>query len=119
LAIAAAPLAAYVACGGAASESSGFRKSSASFSDDVLPIFRQHCVSCHGDSGGLSLESYREIMQGRGSDPVVVPGNPDRSDLVDAVESSRMPKLIGFHKKLSEAELQAIRLWIIQGARDN
>jgi hypothetical protein len=110
---------AHIACGGASSGSSGFSGNDASFSGDVLPILQEHCASCHGDSGGLSLESYQSVMYGRYNDPVVVPGNPDRSDLVDAVESGRMPKLVGFHKELSETELEAIRLWITQGARNN
>ncbi|MGH7163400.1 MAG: c-type cytochrome domain-containing protein, partial [Planctomycetota bacterium] len=47
------------------------------FSFDVLPVFQQDCIHCHGGAGGLNLESYEGLTAGGFSGPVVVPFDPD------------------------------------------
>jgi len=90
-----------------------------SFKDNVLPIFEQHCSKCHGDEKseeGLKLIRYRTVMGGSQNGPVIVPGDPDNSYLVELVVSGKMPKK---GDPLTPAEIDIIKAWITAGALDN
>ena len=89
-----------------------------SFESGVLPILKSNCVSCHGDKvriKDLNLGAYDLLMKGSESGPVVVPGKPDESLLMQMVSgaSPRMPMQAA---PLSAAELAALRNWIAAGA---
>ncbi len=82
------------------------------FEDQVLPILRARCFSCHGGtehSGGLSLETLEGILRGGKSGSAILPGRPADSLLLTMVVSGKMPS---GKPKLSEAEITAIRTWI-------
>src|SRR5262249_730179 len=90
--------------------------------DDVLPILRQSCTSCHGDDkqkGGLNLASFANMQQGGWSGAVVVPGDPDKSRLYLLMAHKDEPKMPPKADKLPEAQLNLLKLWIDQGAREN
>lgn len=90
-----------------------------SFKDNVLPIFEQHCAECHGDEkseDGLKLIRYRTVIGGSQNGPVIVPGDPDNSYLVELVVSGKMPKE---GDPLTPAEIDIIKAWITAGALDN
>jgi mono/diheme cytochrome c family protein len=91
-----------------------------SFKGTVLPILEDHCASCHGSKGDLSVESYDMLMKGGESGPSIVPGDPDNSFLIQTVEETKgpsMPPAI-FHS-LTADRIKAIRVWISEGAKDN
>ena len=98
-----------------------------SFSEDVLPIFKGRCVSCHQPGGagygksGLDLTSYAGLMKGTQFGPMVVPGDPDSSNLVQLLEWRASPELRMPHgkKQLSTCDRSAIWTWIFQGAKNN
>ena len=82
----------------------------------VLPIFEQHCAECHGDEEpeeGLKLTSYRSAINGSQNGPVIEPGDPDNSYLVELVVSGEMPKR---GERLSDSEIETIVAWIEAGA---
>ena len=83
-----------------------------SFSQDILPIFQEVAASCHGTSGGLSLETYEGVMN------VVVAGNPEESLLWKRLNGQAGP-IMPPSGKLSDDLLQLIYLWIQQGAKNN
>ena len=92
-----------------------------SYSHKVAPILALHCDNCHGDAGGLSTRSYRELMKGGNLGPVVVPGQPGRSLLVHFIdgrrgEAHRMP-LGG--RPLSTEQIAVISRWIAEGAHED
>lgn len=92
-----------------------------SFSREVAPIFALHCNGCHGDSGGFSTRSYREVMTGGNLGRVVVPGDPARSLLMHFLEGRRgaqhrMPK---DSRPLPDAQTDTIRRWIAGGAKND
>ena len=67
------------------------------FENKVRPIFANNCYECHTDqaSGGLRLDSKGAFDQGGGRGPLIVPGNPDKSLLIQAVRQTgtlKMPK---------------------------
>jgi hypothetical protein len=92
-----------------------------SFSRDVAPIMAMYCNTCHGESGGISTRSYRELMLGGDLGKVIVPGDPERSLLIHFLdgrrgENRRMPKA---SRPLSEAQIGLIRRWIAEGAKND
>lgn len=98
-----------------------------SFADDVMPIFRGRCVSCHTPGGqgveksGLDLTTYQGVMKGTKFGPMVVPGDADSSNLMRLLDWRASPELRMPHgkKKLSTCDRDAIRSWINEGAKDN
>ena len=54
----------------------------------IRPLLAEHCQKCHGASvqkSGLRLDSRAAILSGGLSGPAAVPGKPDESLLIDAV----------------------------------
>jgi mono/diheme cytochrome c family protein len=98
-----------------------------SFAEDVMPIFRGRCVGCHqpGDDGleksGLDLTSYEGVMRGTKHGPMVIPRDPDSSNLVWLLDWRASPEVRMPHgkKKLSTCDRNAIRAWIREGAKNN
>jgi hypothetical protein len=98
-----------------------------SYKEDVAPIFKGRCVSCHapGEQGyqasGLDLTTYAGLMKGTKFGPMVVPGDPEVSNLMRLLDWRASPELRMPHgkRKLSVCDRDAIRNWIRQGAKDN
>jgi mono/diheme cytochrome c family protein len=96
-----------------------------SFADDILPIFQESCVRCHGEvdesgfpytEAGLSLMTYEDVMNGSEFGSVVEPGNPDDSYLLTQVENGDMPDE---GDPLTPEQIALIREWIEAGAENN
>jgi hypothetical protein len=98
-----------------------------SYAEDIVPIMTGRCVSCHRPGGsaieasGLDLSTYQGLMKGTKFGPVIVPGNPEMSNLMWLLDWRASPQLRMAHgkKKLSSCDRDAIRAWIRQGAKDN
>lgn len=87
-----------------------------SFKADVQPIFQARCVNCHGGTAGLSLNSYRNVMHGGVHGPVIVPGNPAGSSLIQRVSNGAMP---ASGPRLTTAQIQTLVNWVAAGAPNN
>jgi mono/diheme cytochrome c family protein len=97
----------------------GAASGAVSFARDVQPIFEQVCVKCHGGDKieeGLVLNTYADVMQGSNNGPVVVPGDPANSLMVDLIKQGKMPKR---GPKLLPKQIQAIVAWVTAGASNN
>ena len=98
-----------------------------SYAEDIVPIFRGWCVSCHEPGGrgynasGLDLTTYEGLMKGTKFGPVVIPRDPDDSNLIVLIEGRASPEIrMPFgHKPLPSCLRQSIWTWIFQGAKDN
>ncbi len=88
------------------------------FENKVRPVLAEHCFSCHGpdkQKGGLRLDSAGSMRTGGDSGPVVVPGDPDHSRMIQAVRQEgelKMPP----KGKLTAAEVEALAAWVKLGA---
>ena len=60
---------------------------------DVQPIFNRKCVTCHGGSAGLWLDSYERVLIGSGNEPIIVPGNPEASELYQRITGRIQPAM--------------------------
>ena len=98
-----------------------------SFSEDILPLLKWKCSSCHQPGGegyeksGFDLTSYQGVMKGTKFGPMVLPGDPDKSNLMLLLDWRISPALRMPHgkKQLSICDRDAIRAWISDGAKDN
>ncbi len=96
-----------------------------SFNRDIRPILVEHCQGCHQPakpSGGLVLTSYDHLRKGGESEePGVVPGKPEESTLYTYVvaEEGEEPLMPKDAPPLTPAEVEKIRRWILQGAKDD
>lgn len=103
----------------AATDANTAAAATVSFNDNILPIFQNSCINCHGGDKiekGLSLRTYNDMMAGSENGVMVTPGNAAGSKLAELVANHKMPKR---GPKLSDAQVQLIIAWINQGAQDN
>jgi hypothetical protein len=91
---------------------------------DVLPILSAKCFACHGpDEEGrqadLRLDLEAEAKADRDSGRVIVPGNPDASQLLIRVTSRDADVVMppgDSHKPLTAGQIEILRRWIADGA---
>lgn len=127
LAGAVAAIGAVVVVAGAFSSSEVCAAEPTSFADDVFPIFKGRCISCHQPGGagyeksGLDLSTYEGVMKGTKIGKMVIPGDPDTSNLMWLLDWRASAELRMPHgkKKLSTCDRDAIRHWIGEGAKNN
>ena len=90
------------------------------FEANIRPLLLDRCVECHGGTkqeNGVRLDRRNDLLQGKASDvPLVVPGNPAESRIAKVLEHSKDDISMPPTKKLSDAEIAAVRKWIADGA---
>jgi len=101
----------------------GVERPPVDFARDVRPILQTHCWRCHGEQeqeSGLRLDSATSLAEGGNSGPAVIPGKAADSALIQAVTGakgvSRMPPP-DEAPRLSDAQIDALRRWIDDGAK--
>lgn len=92
------------------------------FEKQVRPLLVKRCYECHGGTkakGGLSLETAAGWKKGGETGPAIVPGKPDQSLLIDAINyrSMEMPPA-DKGGKLSADEIGILTAWVEMGAPD-
>ncbi|MCP4172603.1 MAG: DUF1553 domain-containing protein [Fuerstiella sp.] len=90
---------------------------------DVQPIVLLRCTTCHGarlKQGGVDLRTPAAMRQGGKHGPVIVPGDPGASLIMQRIESEACPPrellLKYFVKRPPAAEVEVLREWIAAGA---
>lgn len=96
------------------------------FSRDILPILSDRCFHCHGPDDShreadLRLDLEAAAKEDRDGYAVVVPGSLEKSELWQRIATDDddlvMPPLDSHRKPITEKEREAIRLWILNGAK--
>jgi hypothetical protein len=90
------------------------------FERKIRPLLSKHCYACHSAEakplhGGLRLETDKGVKQGGDSGPVLSPGKPDESLLIEAIRYKgdiQMPP----EGKLSDTEIAELVRWVREGA---
>ena len=109
-----------------------------SYQKDVNPILQANCLSCHDGQGegegveasGFSVQSYDDLMKGTRSGQMVVPGDSLSSSLYRLIDHQADPKIqmpphhdhavaSGRMNSLSGEQINTIKTWIDQGAKNN
>src|SRR4051812_6478547 len=87
------------------------------FEATIRPILAANCYDCHADQrmGGLRVDSRAALLKGGRSGPAIVPGDPDKSLLIQAVRQAgalKMPK----GGVLAPEEVAVLVDWVKAGA---
>lgn len=90
------------------------------FEKQVRPILVARCFECHGADtaeakGNLRLHTLAASQKGGDTGPAIVPGNPEKSLLIDAInygELYQMPP----RSKMPAAEIEILTNWVKEGA---
>lgn len=86
---------------------------------DIEPILTQRCMPCHSTQmrlGRLDISTYAALMAaGRGR--VVIPGNPDGSELIQYIKGVKKPQMPQGQPPMPSAETQMLMDWIAGGAK--
>jgi mono/diheme cytochrome c family protein len=100
-----------------------FPTSGVSYQYQVQPLFNQACnfSGCHGSDAPpnlVKLTSWGELMTSGAGAGVVVVGQPESSTLVLRIEGrgARMPPS---GLPLNQNQINGIRAWIAEGAKNN
>jgi len=99
-----------------------------SFSSDVKPILAANCLACHQEGGagyeasGFKMTTYTDLMKGTQYGPMILAGDAEGSNLVVLMEGRADPSISMPHGKMErvpQSDIDMIRRWIDQGAKDN
>ena len=97
--------------------------SNVSYSKYIQPVLTVKCINCHGVSetdGGVNLTSWANTTLNYN---VVSPGYPDNSSLVNVIEGSAgfppMPPLGSPYASLNTNQVNGVKTWIKEGAKNN
>jgi hypothetical protein len=89
------------------------------FETKIRPVLVESCLNCHGGkkvSNRLRLDSRESLLKGGEKGPAIVPGDPDRSLLVQAIRRTHAEIKMPPDKKLPEATVADFAMWVKNGA---
>jgi mono/diheme cytochrome c family protein len=84
----------------------------------VRPVLVKNCFACHTSArmGGLEMKSREALLEGGKDGPVIVPGEPEKSLLIQAIEQTHPRIKMPPGGKLKEEEIQDLVTWVKNGA---
>jgi hypothetical protein len=92
------------------------------FRRDILPLLSENCFLCHGpDSRTRKADLRLDIKEGalRATDPVIVPGKSEESELIRRVISDDPDEVMPPRKSgkaLKAHQVELLKRWIDEGA---
>ena len=91
------------------------------FRRDVQPLFREHCIVCHGPTqqmNGFRLDQRRYVMPNRlgANGAAVAPGNSAKSRLYLKLTGSQNGPQMPPAGSLPAEQIEIVKAWIDQGA---
>lgn len=89
-----------------------------SFSRDIAPWFTNLCLNCHNSrrrSGGLSVETFFDIMRGGESGEVVIPGDMENSRLFRLVGGKELPRMPQGQARITRKNYDDLVKWFEEG----
>ena len=92
------------------------------FLSKIEPLLKQRCYECHSHAGkikgGLVLDSRSGWQAGGDSGPAVVPGDVDKSRIIEAVRYSNPDMEMPPKAKLPQSEIALLEEWVKRGVPD-
>lgn len=93
------------------------------YDEHIKPIFRQHCLKCHGDDkqkADLNLQNYESTMRGGSGGEAIAAGRSSQSLLFDIItdpdDDARMPPN---KPPIPQDQIDVIQKWIDTGVRQS
>ncbi len=91
------------------------------FEKQVRPLLIEHCYECHAageKNGGLLLDSRDAVLRGGDTGPALVPGQPDKSLLIEAIGYKNHDLQMPPSKPLNPGQVAILVDWVKRGAPD-
>ena len=92
------------------------------FEKQVRPVLASRCYECHSAAkktkGGLALDTKEATLKGGESGVVLVPGDPEKSKLIEAVRYKNQDLQMPPKSIMPEAEIKVLEEWVKLGAPD-
>ncbi len=93
------------------------------FESKVRPVLVEHCYECHSAmakklKGGLMLDSRAGIIKGGDNGPVILPGQPESSLLIQSVRHADPDLAMPPKKKIPDIAIADLEAWVRMGAPD-
>src|SRR5438093_3086833 len=91
------------------------------FEKKIRPVLAERCYPCHSAgspmlSGRLRLDSQEELLKGGAGGPVIVPGDPDKSRLIQAIRYRDKELHMPPKGRLEEQQIVDFESWVRMGA---
>ena len=90
------------------------------FEKKIRPLLADNCYNCHSANtnshGGLRVDDRNGLIVGGGRGPAVVPGQPEKSLLLQAVRHTHKDVKMPPKKHLSDEQIGDLTRWIKEGA---
>ncbi len=93
------------------------------FERRIRPVLVEHCYECHSAGakklkGGLVLDSRAGVIRGGDTGPIVMPGEPDASLLIQAIRHTDPNLTMPPDAKLPAETVADFEKWVRMGAPD-
>ncbi len=102
---------------------SSARAETLNYEEHIKPIFRQHCLKCHGDDkqkADLNLQNYGAALKGGSGGDTLIAGRSSQSILFQSItdpdEDARMPPN---KPQIPKDQIEMIQQWIDSGLRES
>lgn len=97
------------------------KKQEIELNTEVRAILAHNCYKCHGSEkvkGDLRLDGKHVAFKGGENGPVIVPGNPQESEIFKRISlpADHKDVMPSKGKKLAEKDIEIVRFWIEKGA---
>jgi mono/diheme cytochrome c family protein len=89
------------------------------FEAKVRPLLAANCYACHAQAAmaGLRVDSREALLRGGETGPALVPGDPEKSALLKAIQHAEgFPRMPRGRARLPAADIAAVAEWIKAGA---
>ena len=92
--------------------------SSEFFEMRVRPVLIKNCYTCHTSAqmGGLQLDTREHVLKGGKSGAAIVPGDPEKSLLIQAVRQTHERLKMPPNGKLPDQDIENLTVWVKDGA---
>ena len=95
------------------------RESNKFFENEVRPLLAKRCFECHGEKkqkGGLRVDQIGYLKTGGDTGPALVPGEPEKSPMIEAVRYKNKDLQMPPKEQLSGTQVAILEKWIALGA---
>ena len=89
------------------------------FESKIRPLLIKHCYDCHGEDAqesDLRVDTFDGIAKGGKAGSLIVPGKPEQSLLITAVNYQSNDLQMPPDEKLSKQEIKDLSDWVKMGA---
>ena len=89
------------------------------FESKIRPLLAANCFACHAESAmaGLRVDSREALLRGGETGAAIVPGDPDRSALINAIRhADGFPRMPRGRAKMAQADIDLLVEWVRAGA---